>query len=80
MDSYVGEVRLFSFDRVPQGWLECNGQTLQVAEHASLFSMIGTKYGGNGMSTFCLPKLDSIGQSQGKVKFYISIDGEYPEF
>jgi len=77
MDSILGEIRLFSFDFVPEGWMECAGQTLQVTQYSQLFSLIGTKFGGSGM-TFCLPNLGSIGQASAKVKYFIAVDGEYP--
>jgi len=79
MDSIVGEIRLFSFDFSPNGWMECAGQTLQVMQYATLFSLIGTKYGGNGSTTFCLPNLSAAGQALSKTKYYIAIDGDYPE-
>lgn len=79
MDSILGEVRLFSFDRVPEGWLECAGQTLEVMQYTQLYSLIGNKFGGSGMTTFCLPNLAGIGQTSAKVKYYISTQGEYPE-
>ena len=78
MDSILGEIRLLSFDFAPQGWMECAGQTLQVSEYSKLFSLIGTKYGGSGMLSFCLPKLASIGQESAKVKYFIAVEGEYP--
>lgn len=57
MDPYVGEIRLFSGTYAPQGWLFCEGQTLQVNEHTILFAVIGNTYGGDGDTTFKLPDL-----------------------
>jgi microcystin-dependent protein len=54
---YVGELRIFSSPVVPKGWARCDGQTLQIQENQVLFSLIGTIYGGNGQTTFCLPDL-----------------------
>lgn len=34
-----------------------DGQLLPIASNAALFSLLGTKYGGNGTSTFALPNL-----------------------
>lgn len=53
----IGEIRLFTYNFIPLGWVECNGQTLQVSEYSSLFAVIGNSYGGNGFSTFCVPDL-----------------------
>lgn len=56
-DTYYGELRLFSYNFVPYGWLECNGQAVNIAEYQSLFSVIGNLYGGDGISTFRVPDL-----------------------
>ncbi len=45
-------------DRVPEGWMLCNGQEVSRAEYPALFEIIGTLWGdGNGHSTFNLPDL-----------------------
>jgi microcystin-dependent protein len=56
-EPFVGEIRLFAFGMVPQGWLPCEGQTLPIQQNQVLFSLLGTMYGGNGMTTFQLPDL-----------------------
>ena len=43
----------------PDGWLECNGATLQIAQYPGLYAAIGTTYGGDGVTTFVLPNLAS---------------------
>ncbi|RXK50161.1 phage tail protein [Halorientalis pallida] len=53
----VGEIRGFGFDFAPQGWAQCNGQILPVSQNQALFSLLGTRYGGDGRSTFGLPDL-----------------------
>lgn len=35
----------------------CNGQLLAISQNAALFSILGTFYGGNGVTTFALPDL-----------------------
>lgn len=58
MDWYLGEIRLFAFNYIPQGgWIACEGQILQIQQNAALFSLIGTIYGGDGKTTFALPDL-----------------------
>jgi microcystin-dependent protein len=52
---YVGEIRIVAFDFAPTGWAICSGQTLSVNQNIALFSLLGTYYGGNGVSTFKLP-------------------------
>ncbi|GEC14405.1 phage tail protein [Nitrobacter winogradskyi] len=56
-EPYVGEIRLFGFSRVPQGWLPCDGSLLSISQYDVLFSLIGTTYGGDGVTTFAAPNL-----------------------
>lgn len=57
MQAYLGEIRLFTGNFAPTGWALCNGQSLPIAGNESLFSLIGTTYGGDGQSTFAVPDL-----------------------
>jgi microcystin-dependent protein len=54
---YVGEIRCFGFSFAPAGWAKCNGQLLSIASDEPLFAILGTTYGGDGVSTFGLPNL-----------------------
>ncbi|WP_343693961.1 tail fiber protein [Chitinophaga sp.] len=66
MDNYLGEIRLFSGNYAPVGWAVCNGALLSIAENDALFALIGTTYGGDGITTFALPDLrQRIGYNQG---------------
>lgn len=56
-DPFVAEIRIFGFNFAPTGWAFCNGQLMPLAQNTALFSLLGTTYGGNGMSTFALPNL-----------------------
>ena len=48
---------MFGGDFAPRGWARCHGQLLPISDHAPLFSLIGTTYGGDGVDTFALPDL-----------------------
>ena len=64
---YLGEIQAFAFNFNPIGWMPCLGQTLPVNQFATLFSLIGTNYGGNGTTNFNLPNLGGfIVNSQGQ--------------
>ncbi|HXU76987.1 MAG TPA: tail fiber protein [Methylomirabilota bacterium] len=56
-DVFLGEIRVFGFNFPPRGWAFCNGQILPISQNTALFSLLGTSYGGNGISTFALPNL-----------------------
>ncbi len=67
-EPFIGEIRMFGFGFAPQGWAQCNGQLLPVAENTALFSLLGTTYGGDGRTNFALPDLRSrvpVCQGQG---------------
>jgi len=57
MDGYIGEIRAFGFNYAPQGWLLCAGQDLPVRQYQALFAVIGTRFGGDGQTTFKAPNL-----------------------
>jgi microcystin-dependent protein len=68
MTPALGEIRAFAGNFAPRGFALCNGQLLQINENEALFALIGTTYGGNGVSTFGLPDLRGrvlISQGQG---------------
>ena len=56
-DPFVGEIRMLGFPYAPYGWAFCNGQLMQISQNTTLFSVIGTTYGGDGQATFALPNL-----------------------
>jgi microcystin-dependent protein len=58
-EPYVGEIRMVGFNFAPVGWMLCQGQLLPIAENETLFTLIGTTYGGDGQETFALPNLQS---------------------
>lgn len=54
----TGSIMFFAGQTAPQGWLLCNGQSINRVDYKKLFSTIGTIYGiGNGSTTFNLPNL-----------------------
>lgn len=57
MDAYLAEIRLFPYQFVPEGWLACDGQLLAISQHEALHQVIGSTYGGDGVTTFALPDL-----------------------
>lgn len=57
MEPLIGQIILFGGNFAPRGWAFCDGQTLEIAENEQLFAILGTTYGGNGRTSFCLPDL-----------------------
>ncbi|SFE04245.1 phage tail protein [Paracidovorax konjaci] len=56
-DPFIGEISLFAGNYAPRNWAFCWGQQLAISSNTALFSILGTTYGGNGVSTFALPDL-----------------------
>jgi microcystin-dependent protein len=69
VDSFIGEISLFPFTFIPDGWVECNGQPLNCGTYSKLYSVIGDKFGANpAANTFNVPKLNHravMGPGQG---------------
>lgn len=87
-EPYLGEIRMFSFNYAPNGWMSCNGQILSIFQNQALYAVIGPTYGGNGVTTFALPNLNGrtpvgvsvqtpLGQSGGEAEHNLTI-GELP--
>lgn len=53
----VGEIRLFAGNFAPNGWLFCQGQIIPISQNGVLFSILGSTYGGDGVTTFAIPDL-----------------------
>lgn len=55
MTGLIGTVLFFAGKTVPSGWAVCNGDLLPIAKYQALFSIVGTKFGGDGKTNFALP-------------------------
>ena len=67
-EPFLGQIELFSFGFAPRGWALCAGQIMAIAQNQALFALLGTTYGGNGVTTFALPDLRGrvpMGQGNG---------------
>jgi Phage Tail Collar Domain len=53
----VGQVVLTAGSTAPTGTVPANGQLLQISTNAVLYALFGTRYGGNGKTTFGVPNL-----------------------
>ena len=56
-EPFLAEVRLFGMNFAPRGWAFCEGQILPINQNQSLYSLLGTTYGGDGRTSFALPDL-----------------------
>lgn len=66
-EAFIGEIRLLGGNYAPDNWVLCNGQLLSINDYQALYSLIGTTYGGNGVTNFAVPNLQNVlavGQGQ----------------
>lgn len=56
-EPFLAEIRMVGFNFAPRGWAFCDGQILPINQNQSLYSLLGTTYGGDGRTTFALPDL-----------------------
>jgi microcystin-dependent protein len=76
MDEIMGTIKIFAFNFAPRQWAFCDGQLLSIAQNNALFALLGTTYGGDGVTTFALPDLrgrSMIGFGQGPTLSQISL-------
>ncbi|MEP5231251.1 MAG: tail fiber protein [Alloalcanivorax sp.] len=56
-EPFLAEIRIYGFNFAPRGWAFCDGQILPINQNQSLYSLLGTTYGGDGRTNFALPDL-----------------------
>lgn len=84
-DPFVGQIMLVPYTFAPRGWAFCEGQLLSIGNNQSLFSLLGTQYGGDGRTTVGLPDLrkaeTDLLRRNGGARAYrhvIALIGSYP--
>ena len=60
-EPFLGEIRMVAFNYAPEGWAQCQGQLMPVAQNSALFSLLNTTFGGDGRVTFGLPDFQGRG-------------------
>ena len=77
----VGEVRLFAGSVTPGDFKMAHGQVLQISDYQVLYNLLGTRFGGNGDTTFALPDLrgaEPNGAGQAAPNYAICTVGIFP--
>jgi microcystin-dependent protein len=57
MDPIIGLIITVGGIYAPSGYFPCDGRLLAIADYEALFSLLGTTYGGDGVTTFAIPDL-----------------------
>ena len=88
-EPFLAEIKMVAFNFPPRGWAYCDGQILPINQNQSLYSLLGTTYGGDGRTSFALPDLrgrtpihvgdgHTLGQKSGEETHGLSIN-EIPQ-
>lgn len=75
MDYYLGQIVAFPYNYAPKHFIKCDGLEMEVQPNQALFSLLGTKFGGDGTEFFHLPKMEDPCEG---ISYYICIAGIYP--
>jgi microcystin-dependent protein len=54
---FIGQVMPTGFNFAPRYWAQCNGALYPINQNQALFSLLGTQFGGDGITNFALPDL-----------------------
>jgi microcystin-dependent protein len=75
MEPLLGQIQLFPYNFAPLGWALCDGKILPITQNTALYALLGTNFGGDGQTTFALPKLAGPAPA---VHYYIALRGIFP--
>lgn len=92
MEQFLGQIQQFGYSFAPRGWAFCHGQLMTIQHNEALFSLLGTSYGGDGITTFALPDfrpkdehgmpinlyIGEMYQNKPYMETCIAIEGLYP--
>ncbi|MGB8452657.1 MAG: tail fiber protein [Anaerocolumna sp.] len=77
-DQMVGQIQLFAFGYAPRGWLSCIGMLVDINQYPDLFSVIGNKFGGDGVTCYAVPNLKGarpLNVEPYYMSYYIAAEG-----
>ncbi|MGC1380687.1 MAG: tail fiber protein [Candidatus Baltobacteraceae bacterium] len=80
VDPLIGQLSLVAYVpkyTPPPGWAACDGQLLKISDHQALYSLLGTKFGGDSRTTFALPDLRKNELLKG-ITYVIALRGRFP--
>jgi Microcystin-dependent protein len=80
-EPFLGSIELFAFGYAPFKYMLCDGSMLSIAEYRALFNLIGTQFGGDGITNFALPNMlgyRPLDVTADFMCYYIACQGAYP--
>ncbi len=77
MEFTIGSIGLFPYNFVMMDWLLCDGSLVSISQYQVLFAVIGTRYGGDGVTNFALPNLSGA-KPHDSIRYFIAYNGIFP--
>ncbi len=75
-----GSIELFACNFIPRTFDRCLGQTLAIPAYQGLYSILGTRFGGDGRTTFMLPDVPNLKSANGgEIEYLIEVEGAVRE-
>jgi microcystin-dependent protein len=61
-EAVVGEIRMYAGDKLPRGFVPCDGRPMSIRDRTALFAVIGDRFteGRRAIQSFALPDLKGI--------------------
>ncbi len=56
-EPFISQITMYGFNYAPRAWAKCDGQIMPINQNQSLYSLLGTTYGGDGRTSFGLPEM-----------------------
>ncbi len=72
----MSQIVLYAFNYPPANWQLCNGDILAISQYSQLFSLLGTKFGGDGLRNFALPDFRALAPPD--LTYCIALQGAWP--
>lgn len=57
MDPFIGQIDMLPYTFAPRNYTFCDGQVVDIYQNQALYAIIGTTYGGNGVTNMGIPDL-----------------------
>jgi len=76
-EPFVGEIRIFGFNWAPLDWARCDGSLLPINQYNTLYALLGTTFGGDGVTTFGIPDLRGRAAMGATSQYHQGLKGGY---
>lgn len=78
MDPFLGQISLRPSGTRVKFWIPCDGRLLPINQNQALYALIGSRFGGDGRTSFALPDLQADSPQEG-LAYHIAVQGMVPK-